>query len=389
MSAIPGSRPCSTLLPRFHRVVEAPVRADDQAVRFAWTWALAGLVVPLVMIAAYFWLRRRRRKYAVTYASLSLVRQALPERSWWRRIVPGALLLAAITSLVVAMARPQAVLAVSRSDTSIMLAIDVSPSMCSTDVSPNRLVAAEAAARRFVNDQPGGTRFGLVAFAGSAQILVLPTSDRGHLLDAIDALTTGISTAIGDGVLASVDALARVNPEIAPSTVKLTPAEVRETRSAGKYAPDVVVLLTDGSSNAGVDPMDAARQAAGRRVRVYTIGFGTTRPTPLACTAQQFAGETLGPPRGGLHLGGGGGASPRRGNDLAIDEVTLRSIARITGGTYARAASAPQLERAFRDLPMRIYTVKEVHELTVYLVAVSALLAVGAMATSRWWNRFS
>jgi Ca-activated chloride channel family protein len=138
-----------------------------------------------------------------------------------------------------------------------------------------------------------------------------------------------------------------------------------------------------------VDPLDAARQAADRRVRVYTIGFGTTRPTPLACTAQQFAGETLGPPRGGLNLGGGGGASPRRGNDLAIDEVTLRSIARITGGTYARAASAPQLERAFRDLPMRIYTVKEVHELTVYLVAVGALLAVGAMATSRWWNRFS
>jgi Ca-activated chloride channel family protein len=340
------------------------------------------------MIAAYFWLRRRRRKYAVTYASLSLVRRALPERSWWRRIVPGALLLAAITSLVVAMARPQAVLAVSRSDTSIMLAIDVSPSMCSTDVSPNRLVAAEAAARRFVNDQPGGTRFGLVAFAGSAQILVLPTSDRGHLLDAIDALITGISTAIGDGVLASVDALARVNPEIAPSTVKLTPTEVRGARSAGKYAPDVVVLLTDGSSNAGVDPLDAARQAADRRVRVYTIGFGTTRPTPLACTAQQFAGETLGPPSGGLHLGGGG-ASPRRGNDLAIDEVTLRSIARITGGTYARAASAPQLERAFRDLPMRIYTVKEVHELTVYLVAFGALLAVGAMATSRWWNRFS
>ena len=79
----------------------------------------------------------------------------------------------------------------------------------------------------------------------------------------------------------------------------------------------------------------------------------------------------------------------QRGNDLAIDEVTLRSIARITGGTYARAADAPQLERAFRDLPMRIYTVKEVHELTVYLVALGALLAMGAMATSRWWNRFS
>jgi Ca-activated chloride channel homolog len=357
-------------------------------VRFLWPFALIGLVLPLIVIAAYFWTRRRRRKYAVTFASLSLIKQAQPERSRWRRLVPAALLLAAITVLVLATARPQALLATSRSDTSIILTIDVSRSMCSTDVSPNRLAAAEAAARRFVDDQPGGTRLGLVAFAGSAQILVPPTSDRDKLHQAIDGLTTSIGTAIGNAELSSIDALSRVNPDIAPSTVKVTPAQRRQDRFASKYVPDVVVLLTDGATNTGVDPLDAARQAAARRLRVFTIGFGTTMPQPLVCTAQQYGGDTLGPPGGNV-----GGFNPdfntgRRGTFLEIDESALRSIARITGGTYARAASAAQLERAFRELPRRIVTVKEVHELTVYLVALGALLVVGAVATSRWWNRF-
>ena len=302
-------------------------------------------------------------------------------------MVPTALLLAAIAGLIVAMARPQALVATSRSDTSIILTLDVSRSMCSTDVSPNRLSAAEAAAHTFVADQPGGTRLGLVAFAGTAQLLVPPTTDRDRLNTAIDGLATGDQTAIGDAVLAAVDALARVNHAIAPSRVKLTSAERRQNQFVGKYVPDVVVLLTDGSANAGVDPLAAARQAADRGVRVFTIGFGTTTPTPLACTSAQFGSETLGPSSGGVPLGGLTGR--RHGNDLAIDEHTLRAIAHTTGGTYARAASAGQLERALRELPRRIVTVKQVHELTVDLVGLSALLVIGAVATSRWWNRFS
>ncbi len=350
--------------------------------RFLWPFALIGLVLPLIVIAVYLWTRRRRRKYAVTFASLSLIKQAQPERSRWRRLVPAGLLLAAIAALVLATARPQALLATSRSDTSIILTIDVSRSMCSTDVSPNRLAAAEAAARKFVDDQPGGTRMGLVAFAGSAQVLVPPTSDRDKLHEAIDGLTTSIGTAIGNGVLTSIDALSRVNPDVAPSTVRLTPGQRQQDRFASKYVPDVVVLLTDGAATTGVDPLDAARQASDRRVRVFTIGFGTTTPNPLVCTAEQFGGDTLGP------VSGGGGFTPdfssgRRGNFLQIDEPTLRSIAWITGGTYARAASVAQLERAFRELPRRVVTVKEVHELTVYLVALGALLVVGAVATSR------
>jgi Ca-activated chloride channel family protein len=356
-------------------------------VRFAWPWALVGLALPLALVGGYLWLRRRRRKYAVTFASLSLIRAGRPERSRWRRLVPAALLLAAIAALVVGMARPQALVATSRSDTSIILTLDVSRSMCSTDVSPNRLAAAQAAARKFVDDQPGGTRLGIVAFAGTAQVLVPPTTDRDRLHNAIDGLTTSIGTAIGNGVLTSIDALSRVNPDIAPSTVKLTPAERRQNRFASRYVPDVVVLLTDGAATTGVDPRDAARQAADRRVRVFTIGFGTSTLSPLVCSANQFGGDTLGTP-GGIPISPGFGG-PGRGNFLQIDESTLRSIAKTTGGTYHRAESADQLERVFANLPKRVVTSTEVHELTVYLVALGALLAVGAVSTSRWWNRFS
>ena len=261
--------------------------------------------------------------------------------------------------------------------------------MCSSDVSPNRLAAAQDAARKFVDDQPDGTRLGIVAFAGTAQMLVPPTSDRDRLHSAIGGLTTSNGTAIGNGVLTSIDALARVDPDIAPSTVKLTPAERRQNRFAGRYVPHVVVLLTDGAATTGVDPLDAARQAADRRIRVFTIGFGTTTPRPLVCSPEQLGGDTLGTLGGGIPVAPPNFSTTRPGNYLQIDERTLRAIAQTTGGTYARAASANQLERAFRNLPRRVVRVKEVHELTVYLVALGALLVIGGVATSRWWNRYS
>ena len=220
---------------------------------------------------------------------------------------------------------------------------------------------------------------------GPAELATSVTLTASPDIMVADGFSTSLGTAIGNGVLASIDALSRVNPDVAPSTVTLSPAERRRDRFASRYVPDVVVLLTDGAATTGVDPRDAARQAADRRVRVFTIGFGTTTPAPLSCTPQQFGGDTLEPLGGGgvpVDLGVG-----RRGNFLQIDEATLRGIARTTGGTYARAASASQLDKAFRDLPRRIVTVKEVHELTVYLVALGAVLALGAVMTSRWFNR--
>ena len=362
-------------------------------VRFVWPWALFALLVLPLTVGTYLWLRRRKRKYAVTYASLSLIREARPERSRWRRILPAALLLASMVSLVFALARPQAVVSVDRSQTSIILTLDVSRSMCSTDVAPNRLGAAQAAARRFVDEQPSGTRIGIVAFAGTSELLVPPTTDTQKLKDAINGLTTSNGTLIGNGLLTSIDALARVNSEIAPSTLKLSVADKRKQRFVSKYVPDIVVLLTDGAATGGVPPRDAAHQAADRRVRVYTIGFGTANPSSLVCTAQQLGADAGGPPFGG---GGGfgpggnfsGGFGGRPGHFLEIDQGTLRAVAKITGGTYSPRGERGQLVRVFQNLPKRVETQKEEHELTVYLVGLGAILAMGAMGLSLWWNRY-
>ena len=318
----------------------------------------------------------------------------MPERARWKRLVPAGLLLAAMVALVLAMARPQALVTTSRSDTSIMLTIDVSRSMCSTDVPPNRLAAAQAAAHRFVDAQPGGTRMGIVVFA--AQRADRRAADRSTATGcnhAIDGFSTAVGTAIGNGILASIDALARVNPQIAPSTVRLSGSKRTRDRFASKYVPDVVVLLTDGAATTGVDPrIGGAAGGRPRRAGVHHRLRDRRTRRCWSCTAEQFGGDTLDP-----YGGGGGGIldprwrRPRRpgagGNFLQIDEPTLQAIAHTTGGTYARAANASQLDRAFADLPRRVVKVREVDELTVYAVAAGALLAIGALATSRWWNR--
>src|SRR5262245_25857558 len=277
-------------------------------IEFLRSWALAGLLLVPLAIAVYVWMQRRKRKYAVQYASLSLIREAKPGSSRWRRHVPFALLLAAVASLVVALARPEMTVSVPEGRTSILLALDVSRSMCSTDVEPNRLAVAQEAAKRFVDSQPKGTRLGIVAFAGTSQLLVPPTTDKDRLRTAIDELTTSIGTAIGNALLTSIDALSEVNSHIQPSTLDAS-ATTPSQLPRGSYEPDIIVLLTDGANTRGVDPLVAAQQAADRRVRVYTIGFGTTQPMPLVCTRDQLGGgAAFGDQFGGpVAIGSGGG----------------------------------------------------------------------------------
>lgn len=360
---------------------------------FDWSWALFGLLLIPLLILGYVLLQRRKRKYAVQYASLSLIRDALPRRSTWRRHVPFALLLASLAALVLAAARPQATVEVPKGSTSIILALDVSRSMCATDVQPNRLVVAQDAARAFVKNQPSGTRIGIVAFAGVAQTVVAPTDDQDVLINAINGLTTGIGTAIGSSILASIDALAEANPDIAPSTLDLTPAATPDAApGTGKFVPDIVVLLTDGANTRGIPPLVAAGQAADRGVRVYTIGFGTTSPGSLVCTSEQLGGEAFGGQFGSLPgdpNAGGTGGPPQGipGQFIDLDEPTLQGIADMTGGEYARAENADQLVSVFDDLPSRVVAQKEEREITVYFVGAGAILALMAIGLSLRWNR--
>jgi Ca-activated chloride channel family protein len=275
--------------------------------------------------------------------------------------------------------------------TSIILALDVSRSMCSTDVDPNRLAVAQEAAQKFVDGQPDGTRLGVVAFAGTSQILVAPTTDKERLHTAIADLTTSIGTAIGNALLTSIDALAEVNSRIAPSTLDVTDTGGSQLPK-GSFEPDIIVLLTDGANTRGVEPLVAAEQAAERRVRVYTIGFGTTSPMPLVCTTEQLGGgipfgdQFGGPVAVGPGGPGGVGAVPNQFVDL--DEPTLRGVAELTGGEYYRAENADQLVGVFDDLPQRVVRQDERREITVYFVLLGALLVTVAFGLSMWWNRY-
>ena len=209
--------------------------------------------------------------------------------------MPFALFAAGIAALVLAMARPTAVVAVPTNDRTIVLALDVSRSMCASDIEPSRLEAAQRAAIDFVSQQAEGTRIGLVAFSGFAAVIQAPTVDRDAVIEGIASLTTGRRTAVGSGILSAIDAIAEVNPNVASSTGNGRPGTEPPPVADGAYEPDVIVLLTDGATNAGIEPEDAARQARTRGVRVFTIGFGTEQGGQFdpAC-APQFVGREPG-----------------------------------------------------------------------------------------------
>jgi Ca-activated chloride channel family protein len=320
----------------------------------------------------------------VRISSVALIRTALPGRSLWRRRVPLWLFATGLVVLATGAARPQASVPVPSSAASILLAIDVSASMCSTDVAPNRLAAAQEAAREFIQAQDDGTRIGLVTFSGTAGLLVEPTTDKEALLAAIDTLRTSRGTAMGLAVLASVDAIAEINPNVPPTGADV-PDNGGTSDDAGEYQPDVIVILTDGRTTHGVDPVIAAAEAEARNVRVYTIGFGTTGPSQLVCTRDQisgdaaFRGDGQGPP-GGFRGGG---------RFLRIDEATLTEVAELTGGEYFQAENAEELSDVLRELPKSIVLQRQEMEITVWFALAGAVLVLAAVGLSQWWNRTS
>ena len=351
-----------------------------------WPIYLLLLVAIPLIVAAYVLVLRRRRRFAVHYSSLSLIRQAMPGGFRWRRHLPFALMTLAVALLIVALARPFADVTVASTRTTVMLALDVSLSMCADDIDPNRLTVAQQATERFIEGQAPGTRVGIVAFAGLAQLIVPPTTDKEALLDAVANLTTARATAVGSAIARSLDALSEVNPEIAPVRVYVPPRE--EMESAGlevDLQPDVIVLLTDGASNRGVRPLSAAFAARDRGVRVYTIGFGTEGRTVLRCTPQQLGGDEL---ANRLRRGGFGrfGLAFALGNFTRLDEPTLSRIAQITDAEYYSAESADELLEVFSTIPVEIEQKKVRMEVSAALTAVSALLALAAVALGLRWS---
>ena len=338
---------------------------------FLWPGLLLLLGLVPIMIGLYVWSLRRKR-VALRYSSLSLVRAAIPQYSRLRRHLPFALFLLALGSLVVTMGRPVQIVNVPSGQTTIVLALDVSGSMRQQDVLPSRLQAAKAAALSFIGSQKASARIALVAFAGYAELIQPATTDRQALERAVKSLTIARGTAIGSGILESLDAIAQIDPNVAPSVLEPGAGEEPVPVPQGAYVPHIIVLLTDGVTTTGPEPLDAARQAVDRGVRVYTIGFGTEN-------GQEGFGR--GGSFGGGQPGGGFGGF-RRG----IDEETLKQIADMSGGKYYAAESASDLVSVFESLPTSLITVAQVTEVSVLFAAAGALLAALAIAFALRWQ---
>jgi Ca-activated chloride channel family protein len=336
---------------------------------------LLGLI-PL-LVAVYVWMLRRRRRFAVRYSSLALVREALTRPSRLRRHLPFALFLLALAGLVIALTRPVASLSTPRSRTTIILAMDVSVSMCATDIQPSRLKAAQAAALSFIQRQEPTTQIGIVAFAGFAELIQSPTTDQEALQAAIESLSIAPATAIGSAILESLDAIAEIDENVAPSVAGGSRRGEPSTAPAGDYAPAIIVLLTDGERTAGPSPVEAAQQAVERGVRVYTIGFGTENENrTIPKCGEQFLGD--GP--------FGGARASTRWIGLGIDEPTLKRIAAMTGGTYYPATSTSELQSVFENLPTYVATRPETTEISVAFTALGALLAALAIFLALIWH---
>lgn len=357
---------------------------------FSWPYLLLTLLIPFFLLLLYLFMLRRRSKTAVQYGSLSLIRAAAPKSSSWRRHLPATLLLLGLVGLGVGSARPQATIQVPLSRTSIILALDVSLSMCSTDVDPNRLAVAQDAARSFVENRDDGTQIGIVAFGGNAELVVPPTNDTDDLVTAIDSFTTTLGTGIGNATLRSIDAIAEINPDVPRATIDLSGEVDRDAiEESGEYVPDIVVLLTDGANSQGVDPLIAAQQAVDRQVRVFTIGFGSDEIAEMICAPDQIGPGSFAP---GFGFNQG---RPDLGDVtldelrpfLVIDEPTLQEVADRTGGQYYRAADANELVDVFNQLPSQIVLQDQETEITVGFVLGGLLLMLSALGLALRFNR--
>ncbi len=337
-------------------------------------WLLA--LIPL-LVALYLWILRRRRKLALRFSGLANIKAAMGPGQAVRRHLPPALLLLALSSLLLAVSRPTAVMTLPTNHQTIVLAMDVSGSMRARDVEPSRLEAAQAAARAFVEMVPASTRLAVVEFAATASVVQPPTRNREDVIKAIDRFELQRGTAVGSGILISLKALfpdanfnlRRANPR---DTSEPDEQRSRNADKPGEAAKPLataegsaaIILLTDGQSTTGPDPVASAELASERGIPVYTVGIGTPD---------------------GFIIGAEGWSMRVR-----LDEEALKAIAQATKGEYFYAGTAAELKTVYETLNARlVFETREI-EVSSLLAGLGALLTVIAAGLSLlWFNRIA
>ncbi|HEX6062215.1 MAG TPA: VWA domain-containing protein [Candidatus Limnocylindria bacterium] len=338
---------------------------------FLWPTSLLFLIAVPVLLGLYIWSQRRRRKYALRYASLSLVKEALGRGPGIRRHIPPALYLLSVAFMLFALARPITVVKVPSQEGTVILAIDVSMSMRATDIRPDRITAAKEAAKAFVEKQGDSVKIGVVSFASDASIVQAPTLDHDLVLAAIDRLRLQRATAIGRAILTSLDAIWEDSGSEGdqPSAVLTQPQNPNAPQTPAKTAvPGAakasasIILLTDGQNNQFPPPLAIIDQAISRGIRVYTVGVGTPAGAVLSLEGRSIR--------------------------TALDETTLKQIAEDTDAQYFLATSDADLKKVYENLSTELVLRTQKTEVTALFTLVAAVFSIVASALSLlWFNR--
>lgn len=331
---------------------------------FIWPVMLVLLLLIPLFVGQYVRIQQRRQRLATSYGGLGFLREAAGRGPGLRRHIPPALFLLSLTILLVALARPQATVSLPRVEGTVILAFDVSGSMAADDWAPTRMEAAKAAVQDFVELQPPSVLIGVVAFSDNGFAVQTPTNDREAVIAAINRLTPQRGTSLGNGILASLNAIA-ANTEPAPRLLSnLTPAPTATPTPVpqGTYSPAVIVLLSDGENNESPDPLAAAQAAADRGVRIYTVGVGSAAGTTL-----HVDGFTV---------------------HTRLDEATLQQISLLTDGAYYNAESRQDLQAIYENLDPQLVVKPEDIEITsIFAGAGILVLLIGGAFSLQWFNR--
>jgi Ca-activated chloride channel homolog len=321
---------------------------------FAWPMALWGLALVALALVAYVVVQRRRKRYVVRFTNLELLENVVAESPRWRRHLPAALTLLALTALVVGIARPQTTVDVPREEATVILAMDSSGSMEATDVTPTRMIAAREAASSFVENLPEGFRVGVVSFSNEADVVVPPTADRDEALRGLGSLRADNGTALGDAISRSVD-------------LGLTSLDEQLAANRDEDKPLVVLLLSDGANTTGdYEPLEAAQKAADAQVPVYTVALGTDEGT--VDFPDGFGGTRTIP--------------------VPPDPQTLAAVAERTGGTFFEAADENALRSVYDEIGSQVGVQQEQREVTaLFTAAGAALLLLGGALSALWFGR--
>ena len=321
---------------------------------FGWPIALLGLVVVALALLAYVLVQRRRRRYVVRFTNFDLLENIVADSPRWRRHIPAAFALLALTALVIGLARPQMAVAQAREEATVILAMDSSGSMTATDVAPDRMTAARKAASSFVKNLPNGFRVGVVSFSNEADVVVPPTADRDEALRGLSTLRADNGTALGDAIARSVDlGVSNLDKQLAAAKATDTPV--------------VVLVLSDGANTTGdYEPLEAAQKAVDAKVPVYTVALGTD------------AGTVQGPD-------GYGGMRTIR---VPPDPATLSQVAELTGGKFFEAADEAALRSVYDQIGSQVGVDHVQKELTVLFTGAGAvLLLLGGALSLLWFGR--